>query len=223
MRVTEANEAKNTLWIFGNSNSAILDPGIGWCRQYIGYKGYISKTFGEILSEKLNYNFNNFSLHGGDNYSIFEVFCKNIQHIKKGDWVIFGWSSLCRFRIGRENKTWAYISPMNVDNELLKNLKYISQDTLDSISLNRSNVQSLLVNEIEIWMNLIKTVLPECTLIFYTPSLDDFINTDGKSIGVQHFDVQQIVDETDGFLEDGHYSEQGHIDLAEILYQQNIK
>ena len=53
--------------------------------------------------------------------------------------------------------------------------------------------------------------------------IENFINIEGENIGVQKFDVEQIMDETNGVIYDGHYSEKGHIDLANILIEQNVK
>jgi hypothetical protein len=217
MTVIPIDTNKNTIWIFGESHSALIRKEFDWCRNYILWKGYEPNTFGEIISKKLNFNLQNLAIHGGDNYSIFESFCKNINNIKDGDWLIFGWASLCRYRLGTENKHWASIAPMDTNKYILEKLKYVTQDVLDSISLNRSNVQSLLVNEVEIWMNLIKKVMYNTNIVFWTPSLDEFINTEDKHIGVEKYNIEQIMEETNQVIYDGHYSENGHVDLANII------
>jgi hypothetical protein len=54
-------------------------------------------------------------------------------------------------------------------------------------------------------------------IVFWTPSLDEFINTEDKHIGVEKYNIEQIMEETNQVIYDGHYSENGHVDLANII------
>ena len=40
MIVTQIENNKNTLWVFGESHSALIKSNIHWCKNYIDWKGY---------------------------------------------------------------------------------------------------------------------------------------------------------------------------------------
>ena len=80
----------NKLWVFGDSFSEpfskIMDTtGFGYRSKYNKWKGYISKSYGDIISEKLNLLHFNKAGGGNDNYTIFDTIIDSIDSISEND------------------------------------------------------------------------------------------------------------------------------------------
>ena len=65
---------KKTLWTFGDSftESFGTTKGRNWIDNYIDWKGYVPKVYGEIISDEMGFELVNLGKGGSDNYSIFQ-------------------------------------------------------------------------------------------------------------------------------------------------------
>ena len=193
------------LYIFGDSFSAGFSFESNWTNPYVNWKGYTPKGFGEIISQKLNLELINLSENASDNYSILQKFCDNEKNIKKNDLVIIGWSSPLRFRL--VSKDWITILP-NYDKFSTKEIDKtkISESTLIEILLNRDDIRYC--NEVNSWIKLLNNL--DKNIIHWTPfdqRLDCmFLNK-----------FETIVTETNGKLNDWHFSENGHKQLSDLF------
>ena len=193
------------LYIFGDSFSAGFSFESNWTNNYVNWKGYTPQGFGEIISQKLNLELINLSENASDNYSILQKFCDNEKNIKKNDLVIIGWSSPLRFRL--VSKDWITILP-NYDKFSTKEIDKtkISESTLIEILLNRDDIRYC--NEVNSWIKLLNNL--DKNIIHWTPfdqRLDCmFLNK-----------FETIVTETNGKLNDWHFSENGHKQLSDLF------
>jgi hypothetical protein len=196
---------KQKLYIFGDSFSAGFSFESNWTNPYVNWKGYTPKGFGEIISQKLNLELINLAENASDNYSILQKFCDNVKNIKKNDLVIIGWSSPLRFRL--VSNDWITILPNN-DKFSTKEIDKtkISESTLIEILLNRDDIRYC--NEVNSWIKLLNNL--DKNIIHWTPfdqRLDCmFLNK-----------FETIVTETNGELNDWHFSENGHVQLSDLF------
>jgi hypothetical protein len=143
---------------------------------------------------------------GSDNYTIFETLCKNIEEIKENDFVIIGWSNHPRFRLVTKNDTWVSLRPG--DDHDLSLFDHLSKQSIDEIMLNRSSYK--FAHEVDSWIKLIDKALPKTDIIHWTPF-------GGAITKCEFIRCQTVSEESDGIVDDGHYGEMGHRELAEIF------
>lgn len=196
----------NNLWILGDSFSEGFTSTNKWAQDYVDWKGYIPKSFGDIICEEFGYNQKNLAVGGSDNYTIFESLCKHIKVINKDDVVIIGWSDIRRFRIVNYER-WL---PLNFGMKKELNFSGInfSYDTFAETIVNRDN--QLFADEVNNWIHLLNH-LCKFKIIHWTPF-------EWKIDGLNYLKkFSPIAEETNFELEDYHYSEKGHQDLAKQL------
>jgi len=190
-----------TLWTFGDSFTESFNPKYEWPQKYIQWKGYIPKVYGEVIADELELELVNLGEGGSDNYSIFQAVCNSVHPINSNDIIIIGWSDTIRFRLAANRKSWKPILS-NSD----ANLKDISHTTISEILVNRDN--ELYKDEVRSWMKLLDYTFPNNLLIHW--SWREFIpNYFG--------DISTIFDETNGLINDNHFGEEGHKELAKKL------
>lgn len=196
------------LWTFGDSFTESYNPNYDWSKKYIEWKGYKPKVYGEIIAEKLGYKFTNLGLGGSSNQTILETICNNVHKIKPNDLVIIGWSSPIRFRIVNEYGFWRHMIPHTLfEFEKIGNVKV--ESILDILE-NRYHIKYC--KEIESWIKLINKSLIECDVIHWKYHIE---NVDVHMIT----DKESIFKETGGLINDGHYSENGQLDVAKELIE----
>lgn len=199
------------LWTFGDSFTAFFNDKDGWANQYIKWKGYKPKVYGEIIAEKLGYELVNLGRGSSDNYRILETICINSTNIKENDLIIIGWSSSVRFRLVTDDKyeIWEPVLP-NVEKHSYK-LTFkntISENTLNEILYNRKSTRY--VEEVNNWTLLIDKAFGNNKVIHWSP----FGNM-GSINTIRG--CNRIYEETNGEVADGHYSEIGQKELADEL------
>jgi hypothetical protein len=204
-----------TLWTFGDSFTAPYDPTFEWANKYIKWKGYIPKVFPEVMSEELGYDLKNKAVPGSSNQSILEAICDSVDYIKSGDVVIVGWSLPVRFRLVNQYDNWQDILPQMLS---FNKVGDVSTESIVEILDNRTHKKYC--NEVNSWIKLINKSVKDCTIIHWKHH--------SENIKVESLrDCQNINEETSGEINDGHYSENGHILLAkrliEILNSKNKK
>jgi hypothetical protein len=219
----------NKLWVFGDSFSATYKRNNleNWRIKYKNWKGYIPNVFGDFLSLKIKYKLNNCALSGVDNYTLFENIIDVIDSIKENDVVIIGWSSTLRFRLVNKNNSFTTIRPndLNLDDTLLStstisnvsNFNNVSLNTLSELILNRDSV--LFQYELNRFIKIINLYLEnKCKVIHWSPFQYMSPNLNIHRINPLS-NVELIKDETNGEVDDLHYSENGHKQLADYFYE----
>jgi len=190
-----------TIWVFGDSFSVDFEKSyyIEGFRKYRDFKGYHPKSWGKLLSEKLECDYKNCAHGGWDNYSILESFCNVIHEIKPNDIVFVGWAPEIRIRLMSENGRWKCFRP-NMDEE---NWSGIKSDDIAKLLSNRLHLSTYspkegVLNEILSWENMIRFSMREMKLHLW------------KWNRIGHRGYQTIKEESNGLIDDTHWSENGH-------------
>jgi lysophospholipase L1-like esterase len=197
-----------TVWTFGDSLTEGFNPNQKWAKEYIDWKGYTPKAYGNFVSEILNCNLKNLGKAGSDNYSIFETFCKEYQNIEDDDFVIIGWSSCNRFRLANKENKWTSLVP-NFEN-YLNNFDCISENTINEILINRTNYRY--IQEVNNWIKFISLACFNKKIIHWST-----IKGEGELNTHHFFQMEKIYEETDGLISDNHFSEKGQMHLADEI------
>jgi hypothetical protein len=201
------------IWIFGDSFSAPFDNfEIGpWAKEYIKWKGYVPKTFGDNLADKLNTEVRNFALGGSDNDTIFESIIKNVPHFKKDDIIIVGWSSIVRFRLVNNSDRFVFILP-NFNNGRF--IKDVSETTMNEILVNRSNPSYF--EEFKIRFDFLNWLLKDYTFIKWSSFYANMYSPKYHPHFVfESLKINNILQETNKIIDNTHHSETGHLDITE--------
>ena len=198
---------KRTIWTFGDSfTESFSDNTAPWVQSYCEWKGYAPKVYGEIISDRMDLKLVNLGKGGSDNYSIFQTICNSVHNIKSDDTIIIGWSSVARFRLVSIYDMWKPIIPVYERNGA--NLANISQITIDEIMVNRTH--SLYFEEVRSWQKLLNFTFSKNTIIHWSPF-------SGEHSPNYFRNLTTIRRETNNDIDDGHYSELGHIELSDAL------
>lgn len=187
------------IYVFGDSFSedTTKETKSSYIDRYFEYKGRKVKFYTELLSEKFNQPIKNFSRGGMCNDFIFLEFMKNYKDIKSNDIVIFGWANIQRFLIPN-NGLWF---------SNLHGFKTLTQNAQDEIRILRSD-PLFTQRQLEIIDFINDTLSDDITTIHWTWST------------IPHKNSLSIYTETNGLIDDSHYSEEGHLDLYnKILFQ----
>lgn len=210
----------NKLWIFGDSYSEPFSklPTIpNWKQSYLEWKGYIPKCYGEIVAENYNLIHINQAIGGTDNYTILDSIAHALDKIEKEDTIIIGWSNTIRFRVVSNQNSFNTIRPGSLDYILSLNKRNqyldLSDETLTQMSVNRDN--QIYINELNNYIKLLNYTFKDNKLIHWSPfaQYKQGLNTTLKS----SFNYELIRDETNGIIDDGHFSSNAHIVLAKQL------
>ena len=146
------------LWIFGCSISDSNQPKSRL--DYVKWKGYEIKSWSELLSDKLDFQLENYAVSGGSNLTIMEEFSKNCNKFKSGDIVIINWTEITRFRMAFNNE-WLNILNQFINHPHLEDkrnfleLNGVDIQTIVDITNNRES--ELFYLELDNWYNLIYT------------------------------------------------------------------
>lgn len=195
----------NKLFVFGDSFSEKWDDS----SPYSGWKGYTPKVYSEIISERLGIEQFNYAQSGWSNYDIFQSVCKNIDKISDGDIVIIGWSGLSRFRLANPKfGNWLQFQPNSWKLNKEANLLWegISESTIDEILYNRSNFE-LYKEEIRDYVKLLSKTFEKNIFVNFTWSVWDW--------ELKEIPYQTIRTESNGEIDDWHWSEKGHLDFSD--------
>jgi lysophospholipase L1-like esterase len=123
--------------------------------------------------------------------------------------VVFGWSSAIRFRLITKDDEWLPLIPLH--SNCIERFNDISQQTIDEIHVNRMSGKC--VEEMNNWINLIN--LQKHISVHWTPF--QYPN-EYKPIPIKIFGPETVTLATNGKINDGHFSEKGHQELAEQIY-----
>jgi len=204
-----------TLWIFGDSFSVDFENNpIENYRNYKKFKGYFPKTWGKLLSEHLGYEYKNYAVGGWDNYSIFESICERIHLITPDDMVFIGWSPEERIRlIGGDNKWHSFNSHFPSNDWFGMDGSTIYQMIMNRVDETGYRAHKCVIKEITSWENMIRHSLkdvPHHIWRWY-----------GSEVMSKRYET--IVSETNGLVQDTHWSEKGHMDYyVDLVKQLNL-
>ncbi len=211
----------NTLWIFGDNNSAIFGRTIE--RRFKYYKefrnGTFPKTWSELLSKKLKLELKNMAVTGQTNYDIFDMFCKCVEQIKKDDLVIIGWSYVQRFRLVDDSTNqFITIRPNQFKPEevnIPSMLNGININVIESILNNR--IKPEWCNEITNWEIIINLLSKYIGFRVLYWTFDESINKP-HYISIKNFreylisnGAEDFTMESGGILKDDNFGEKGHL------------
>jgi hypothetical protein len=196
------------LWTFGDSFTESYNPKYEWSRKYIEWKGYTPKVYGEVISERLGYELINKGLGGSSNQTILETICNSVDDIKSDDIVIIGWSSPIRFRLVDEWGEWQHMIPHSLFN--FEKMGGVGVESVLEILENRYHIKYS--KEVESWIKLINKSLSDCKVIHWK------YHRDGLNVNLIT-DKENVNKETGGLVNDGHFSENGQIEIANSLIE----
>lgn len=200
---------KRKLWTFGDSLTQSFGSwDAGWATEYVKWKGYVPKVFGEIIAEEMEFELFNLAKCGSDNYSIFQNVCDSTNLITNDDVILIGWSSCLRFRLANVDDEWEFFIPSN--NKESYELKNISTNTIDEILVNR--LSPIYIDEVKSWIKLIDVAFSDNLVIHW--------NYFERGVTPNHLLINEnITKETNGEIEDSHLSETGHRIFANELME----
>jgi len=207
----------NKLWVFGDSFSATNKRNIieKWRKLYIKWKGYTPNVWCEFLNDSLQLKLHNLSISATDNYTIFDTIIDSLDSISENDIVIVGWTSTLRFRLIDRLNNFNTIRPSDLDTFSTLNHTYeydnISITTINEMLINRDN--ELYQYELNRFIKIINKSINAKKIIHWSPfqSTHPILNI-RRIFSLDNLEL--IKDETMGEINDRHYSENGHNNLA---------
>jgi hypothetical protein len=201
------------IWCFGDSFTQLFLPIPGhtdWRTRYAKYKGYVPKSFSEVLAELTGCETINRGHGGADNFTIFEKIIDHIDQIAANDIIIIGWSNIARFRVA--NKLGSFSPVIPGSDIVLKDISKVSgmsKETLEEILINRST-NGCFVTEINKIIRLLKFSFKDNVQIHWSAFSQNDRGLDVVSIP----NVPNIDQETKGEIPDLHFNEDAHVILA---------
>ena len=225
------------LHLFGDSYSAPYEEGHIPYKKYKEFRnGIFPKTWGELLSEKLECELVNHAKGSIGNDEIFNRFCKMSNKIEKDDIVIINWTYMHRFRwVNCDSKEWNNFS-IHFDENMSR---YISKTTSEEIGLNRTS--DPYYEQLHDFENIIITLSKYVgfSVFFWNADFNfkynslmnktthkfylclDLIKGEGETIfnEVLRRGGLRINEETNGLIYDIHLAESGHKIQFELFYE----
>jgi hypothetical protein len=218
----------NKLWVFGDSFSVpFITPSnvTSWISEYVQWKGYIPKCYSEFIFDELKIKYTNLAKSGADNYTILDTIIACIDVISPLDIIIIGWSNTSRFRVVNKSNTFTTIYPNELDSIFKKNknqsLFELSNSTITEMSINRDS--RVYVDELNNYIKLLNYAFPNNKIIHWSPF---YLDRYGLSITIPNLNnLETISKETNGVVNDNHFSENAHKLIAnQLIYTiQNFK
>lgn len=209
----------NKLWIFGDSFSVpfwtVGDT--SWRADYVKWKGYIPKSYPELLADTLNLKCINLAKSGSDNYTILDSIIPYLNAIKQTDIIIVGWSNTLRFRVANKTNTFTTIHPKALDNIFEQNstqqIFELSNSTITEFSINRDN--AVYIDELNNYIKLLNFTFSNNIIIHWSPfELDKYgLLTTTPSLS----NLETTSQETNKIVKDNHFSENAHKLIANQL------
>jgi hypothetical protein len=211
----------NKLWVFGDSFSepfSKINKNF-WKRPYQQWKGYTPKCYGEVIADTLKLKHTNLAIGGADNYTILDSIIDVLHNINTEDIIIIGWSDISRCRVVNINNTFTTIKARDFESENKSKIKTYSlvdlkNETLIELIINRDN--SVYINELNNYIKLINFSFPNNKIIHWSPFFLDTkgLNTTFKPPTIRY---ESVATETNKFINDYHYSEGGHLEIAKNI------
>jgi hypothetical protein len=204
------------IWTFGDSFTASFRPEptvtkiIDWRNEYCEFKGYVPNVYGEFISKILDIPLMNMALGGCDNYTILDSIIDSYDIIKEDDIIIIGWSSVLRFRLVNKDNIFKTLIPNSPKTNLVTNFD-VEESTVQDMLINRSHVNY--IKELNKLIKLVGYLFPRNKLLQWSPFYS-WGDSEGVKVHQIKIELQSIRKETNEIVNDGHFSEKTHEDLA---------
>jgi hypothetical protein len=175
----------------------------------------VPKCYGEVISDKLKLKHINLAIGGCDNYTILDSLINVINVINPNDIIVIGWSHILRYRVVNKYNKFVPIMARSLHILFEKNKKSsefdLSNQTLTELALNRDS--SEYINELNNYIKLINFAFPNNKIIHWSPFYLDRngLNTNIPTIN----EYEKISEETNKLVDDAHFSENAHYELAD--------
>jgi hypothetical protein len=209
----------NKLWVFGDSYSEpfFKTNNMPWKIGYLKWKKTTPKCYGEFVSEQLKLKHINLAIGGTDNYTILDTIINVLHSISKEDIIVIGWSHILRYRVVTKKNKFNTIRARSLDEVFKINDKTsyldLSNQTLTEIAVNRNN--DIYIDELNNYIKLLNFTFPNNKIIHWSPF---FLERKGLNTSfVNLTQYEKISDETNGEVDDAHFSENGHMKVAERI------
>jgi hypothetical protein len=213
--------SKNKLWVFGDSFSVPFE--LMKHIPYIPYKGYVPKIYSEIVAEEFGYELMDNAVGGASNTTIFHKFISVVDKISDNDLVIFGWTQYFRFRIASETNIFTDILTGVIEQY---EINHINKNSLVELGLNKE-ANSIYFTEISDYIKLINHTVNNKVIhwTWVAPcKSNDSHEKEYYNLLMPFKNYLSVTQETDNQLNDFHYGEIGHFDLAkDIIFKINEK
>jgi hypothetical protein len=205
----------NKLWVFGDSFSEPFSKAkrLLWKTEYIQWKGYTPKCYGEIISEKYNLLHLNIAIGGTDNYTILDSIIDVLTSIATGDIIIIGWTNTSRFRVINNNNSFNTIRPSSFKKLSGVSQTNLSESTLIELLVNRDSLRY--IDELNNYIKLINFSFPNNKIIHWSPFSQDENGLNTMLTSSTKYET--ISEETNGLVNDYHYGENGHLEIAKNI------
>jgi hypothetical protein len=204
------------LWIFGDSYSEPFSKveNMWWKRDYINWKGYTPKFYGDFIFDDINLLVENNATGGSDNHTIFESVIPFFKKINSDDIVIIGWSNTMRFRVINKRGHFNSVGPLSVS----KVQPYLdfSEESLKEMVINRGSQNY--ITETNNFIETFNFIFKKNKIIHWSP----FMQHDEGLLTtvITPKNLETINDETNGVISDYHFSESSHKLLSDIFLKE---
>ena len=194
----------------------------------------IPKHFEDVLGEHFGLEVGiKYNCAGGgfSNADIIESIGNNIHRIKEDDYVVIGWTDLRRIRLLNSDSQWTQIHPAGIEKmggfddmtqSFVNTIRRIMTLRYESDKGELWRPKTKLDTEIKSFVNLINKALPKNT-IHWTPFCLTLLSTRKRDQSMfwipQWGTITDIRKETNGEIDDGHFSETGHIDIGKQMIE----
>jgi hypothetical protein len=203
----------NTLWTFGDSftfgDGCRLDgPGNEYCHNY---KKDSDDIWPNIVGNRLNTEVKNFGKCGASNDFIIDCIIDQWDNFKENDFVIIGITFYSRFDVPLKNKMtlstnyWDYGDLANFDADELEQMK-----TIVDFQYHFADNKLYKLRHLKRF-NFLHKLLRKKKITAFSWEVPTLTESDR---------FQKIIHATEGKIEDYHFSFKGHLDFAEMIYEQ---
>ena len=219
------------LRVFGDSFSFGygLEQDFEYYEHYLKPNNLNKKEFGVYLSAKLDLHLQQYAQSGSSNSSILRKVIENLYKFKKGDIVVIGLTESFRFEtmlnssdytggVDYSDQGWDYILVDSLDKSFMRPTTFkIMEEYIKHIHLETYEKRNKsIIRQITSIKDHLNNTLGINTIIWSWT--DD--NPAGTYIPVRmRKDVENIIDATNGRVEDHHPSYKGHEQLSNLLYK----
>ena len=209
----------NKLWVFGDSYSEPFSKpgGSPWKAEYKSFKGRWSEVYSEMVANELKLKHINLAKGGADNYTILDSIIDVVNTISANDIIIIGWSNTLRYRIVNRYNNFTTIYSKSLESSFkLNKTQYLfdlSDSTLTEMAVNRNN--SIYINELNNYIKLINFSFPNHKVIQWSPF---YLDREGLNTTFPTTNEYETVrEETNGIVNDEHFGENGHREVAKNI------
>ena len=186
------NKLKPKLYVFGDSHTETFKSHLkarsNWVIPYIDYVGSMPENFSEIISKKYDIELINLGRGGTSNYTIFDRFINEYKKIKSNDIVIFGWTSISRFKLANNVNEFIDVLPFTPHP---KQNDDVELNSTHELAVNKET-HTIWWTEIEQFINIIKGLLPKNKILHWT-WVDPEISVGNRVWSQESIDLKHIM------------------------------